>query len=115
MESQTFQEACKQDNKAFTLFRSGDCEFHGFYAKTRIDRKTVPEGWHVYDLRRGSGDDWFDQLKNGTITDYNEGTFATQTDIGLPEGKSLCRHLDDLGDGVELLDDEWDYEFDEDE
>ena len=115
MALQTVQEAYDHDNAPFTLFRSGGREFHGFYADIRIDRKTLPEGWHAYDIRAGEGNEPFGQLKNGTILADHIGTFYLQGDIGLPEGRSLWYHVDEAGDGVELMDDEWDYEFDEEE
>lgn len=119
MAIQTFQEAYKNDNQPFTLYRSGGREYHGFYADIRIDRKTVPEGWHVYDLREGGEDEEghnspFGELKNGYIRVNHAGTFATKEDIGLPEGKSLwfCgdnESYEELG----IMNDEFDFEFDE--
>lgn len=117
MAIQTFQEAYKNDNQPFTLYRSGGREYHGFYADICIDRKTVPEGWHVYDFRKGEEDEHgnmplFGQLKNGYVMVNHMGTFATQEDIGLPEGKSLWYCGDNESyDQLGIMDDEFDYDM----
>ena len=110
MALQTFQEA-NEYNEPFTLFLSGGHEYHGFYTDIRIDRKTVPEGWHVYDLREGNGEEWFSELKNGYNMVNHMGTFATKEDIGLPEGESLYYCEEDIDEGYRLKDDEFDYSF----
>ena len=53
MAIQSFQKAQETDSQPFTLYRSGGREYHGFFSNIRIDRETVPEGWHVYDFREG--------------------------------------------------------------
>ena len=117
MAIQTFQKAYETDNKPFVLYRSNNREYHGFYADIRIDRKTVPEGWHVYDFREGEEDEHgnaqlLGQLKNGVVMVNHMGTFATQENIGLPEGESLwfCGE-DEYADHLGIMNDEFDYDF----
>lgn len=119
MAIQSFQKAQETDSQPFTLYRSGGREYHGFFSNIRIDRETVPEGWHVYDFREGEEDEHgntplLGQLKNGYVMVNHMGTFATKEDIGLPEGDSLwfCgeeEYVDQLG----IMNDEFDYDFDE--
>lgn len=106
MAIQTFEEAYKDDNQPFSIRRSGGRRFVGFYADIRIDRDTVPEGWHVYDIRDDGGDSPFDELKNGYVVVNHAGTFATQEDIGLPEGETLY-----YSGKNELKEDEFSYSF----
>ena len=55
MALQTFDQAMQHDREPFIVFID-DSEFHGYAASTRIDRKTVPDGWYVYDLRHDDYD-----------------------------------------------------------
>lgn len=90
MAIQSFQKAFDTDNEPFTVFRSGGRRYDGFFSSIRIDRKTVPSDWHVYDLRENEdGDGFFGEIRNGYIFVNHLGTFATKTDLGLDENEEL--------------------------
>ena len=52
----TFEKA-REDWEPFSIYRSGGRIFHGYVSDIRIDRKTVPDGWYVYDMREWEGPD----------------------------------------------------------
>ena len=101
MALQSFDQAMRDDREPFTVF-IGDSEFKGYAASTRIDRKTVPDGWYVYDLRHDDGDIY--EIKNAYIIVDHYASFYTQNKLPLKEGESLFR-------GSDL--NEFDYSYDE--
>ena len=115
MAIKSFQEAINHDSENLTIYRSDGRQYDGCFSDIRIDRDTVPDGWHVYDLRENEEDDeedeeapLFGQIRNGYIMVNHIGTFATPEDIGLAEGESLyIRENEGL-----IRDDEFDYSLD---
>lgn len=119
----TFEKA-REDWEPFSIYRSGGRIFHGYVSDIRIDRKTVPDGWYVYDMREWEGPDGISayeavdmednndeapllsEIKNGYIFVDHMGTFVTQEDIGLAEGDSLF-----INTISELANNEFDYSF----
>lgn len=59
----------------------GDNLYVGIFADTRIDRKTLPEGWYAYDLRADDEIQECVEIKNGFINVNHFGTFMTQNQI----------------------------------
>ena len=110
MAIQSFEKAFVSDNEPFVIFRSGGRRYDGFLSSIRIDRKTVPPEWHVYDLREGE-DGFFGEIRNGYIFVNHLGTFATKDGLGLGENDELeyCG-ADDSGNRS-LEDREFDYSF----
>ena len=56
--------------------------YTGKYIDMRLDRKTIPEGFHVYECRHGDDGDWFTPvtIETGVIVNF-AGTFLTKTPI----------------------------------
>ena len=107
MTMQTFKEAYENAGEPLCIMRSGNRLFEGFCAGIQIDRKTVPNGWHVYDIcGEKYSENLFDELKNGYVMVNYMGTFATKEDIGLAEGESLY-----YSDNDNLGEDEFCYSF----
>lgn len=93
MALQTFDQAMQHDREPFTVF-IGDSEFHGYAASTRIDRKTVPDGWYVYDLRHDDYGEDVCEIKNAYISVNHFASFYTQNKLPLKKGESLFRGSD---------------------
>ena len=98
MAIQSFDEARHTDCTEVMLVINRDKieTYHGYYAAIRIDRKTVPEGWYVYDIRH-SDDDGAEvaELKNGYIWVNHFGTFMTQTKLPLGVDESINNLIDE--------------------
>ena len=103
MALQTFDQAMQDDREPFTVF-IGATEFDGYVANTRIDRKTVPNGWYVYDLRHDDYGEDVCEIKNAYISVNHFASFYTQNKLPLKEGESLFR-------GSNL--NEFDYSYDD--
>ena len=92
MAIQSFDEARLNDCTEAVLIINRDKidTYPGYFADIRIDRKTVPEGWYVYDIRH-SDDDGMEvaEIKNGYIWANHFGTFMTQTKLPLAEEESV--------------------------
>lgn len=88
MAIQNFRDAAKDDNQPFSVFYK-DKEYKGFFANVRIDRNSVPHGWHVYDLR--SDDEGFDisEIKDGYIMVNHFGSFYSDQKIPMLENSSI--------------------------
>ena len=87
MAIQSFDEAMRDDRMPFVA-TVDDMEFEGYFANIRIDRSSVPAGWHVYDIRHDeSGDPC--EITNGYIVVNHFGTFYTKDNLPLNEGESL--------------------------
>lgn len=89
MAIQTFQEAQARDFQEFTVFLADGRAIEGYFANIRIDRRTVPEDWHVYDIRDEDSNGEPCQIRNGYVMVNHFGTFAAQEDLGIPDGGSL--------------------------
>lgn len=89
MASQTFQEAQERDFQGMRIFLAGNRVIDGHFANIRIDRRTVPEGWHVYDIRDEDSNGEPCQIHNGYVMVNHFGTFATQEDLGIANGDSF--------------------------
>ena len=92
MAIQNFQSAVKNDSIGFQVFTwlNGEKHTHeGFFANIRIDRNTVPKGWHVYDIRDDDSNGEPCEIRNGYIMVNHFGTFATKYPLPLMPGESL--------------------------
>lgn len=92
MAIQSFREAYKHDNTDFKVFtrKDGVEKTHeGFFANVRIDRETLPKGWHAYDIRENDGNGEACEIKNDYIMVNHFGTFATKEPLPLEPGQSL--------------------------
>lgn len=92
MAIQSFKEAYKHDNMDFKVFthENGIEKTHeGFFANVRIDRKTLPAGWHAYDIRDDDSNGDACEIRNGYIMINHLGTFATKDPLPLEPGESL--------------------------
>lgn len=89
MALQTFDQAMQNDRERFTVF-IGDTTYQGYAAIIRIDRKTVPDGWYVYDIRH---DDYGDacEIKNAYVMVNHFASFYTKNKLPLEPGESLFR------------------------
>ena len=52
MAAATFEEALKAASP-FVLSPGCKTEVRGYYTSARVDRNTIPAGWHAYDMRHG--------------------------------------------------------------
>jgi hypothetical protein len=57
--------------------------YKGLFTNARVDRETLPEEWHAYDIRGGTDSD-FSTLEESVTVDHT-GTFLTKTEIQFPE------------------------------
>ena len=87
MAIQNFDEAMRHDRMPFTV-EVGDTEYEGYFANIRINRDSVPNGWHVYDMRHDDRGDPC-EIKDGYIVVNHFGTFFTPDRLPLKEGDSL--------------------------
>ena len=87
MAIQNFDEAMKHDCAPFAVM-IGNLEYRGYFADIRINRESVPDGWHAYDMRHDDRGDPC-EIKNGYIVVNHFGTFYTQDSLPLKEGDSL--------------------------
>ena len=97
MAIQTFDEARNGDFLPFNVY-IGDRAYEGYFSNIRIDRKSVPEGWYVYDIRDCDSDGEPCEIKNGYIMVNHFGTFSTQNPLPLDEGESLNAYDDGSSD-----------------
>lgn len=90
MATQTFDEARKYA-QAMKLTAPDGREYEGFYTDPKIDRSTLPDGWHSYDFRHDDdGCGIFVSLETNYVLVNNAGCFFTQTEIPeLQESNSL--------------------------
>ena len=60
--------------------KGGKCH-KGHFTSLRVDRLSLPRGYHAYDLRESDEDDkWFCQLKSFVLVNH-AGTFVTSDGI----------------------------------
>ena len=63
------------------IWLKGGRHYKGRFTCLRVDRKTLPHGYHAYDLRESDEDDmWFCQLKSFVLVNH-AGTFVTNDSI----------------------------------
>ena len=87
MAIQSFDAAMRDDCAPFAVSVGGR-KYEGCFATIRIDRASVPDGWHAYDIRHDeSGNPC--EIKNGYIVVNHFGTFFTQSGLPLEERESL--------------------------
>ena len=89
MAMQSFNEAIKDDVDQRFIVTIDDVDYEGFCAVTRVDRKTVPDDWYVYDMRESDDGEIICEIKNGYITVNHHGTFCTKDKLPLAEGESI--------------------------
>lgn len=107
MAIQTFQEAQARDFQDMRILLANNRVVEGHFANIRIDRRTVPEGWHVYDIRDNDCDGRPCQIRNGYIMVNHLGTFATQEDLNIADNSSFFR----ADNRYEIEEDEFHYSF----
>jgi hypothetical protein len=115
-------------------FNNGDCNqmviltsneiYKGYYCDPKLDRSTMPEGWHAYDIRTDDdGCGIFCEICHNYVMVNNGGTFFTKTDIpelSEPDSYKPFRidqeewnslHSDDDTEEIENDPDAWNYSF----
>ena len=102
MAIQSFQEAQERDFMPFSVY-IGEQQYNGYFANIRVDRRTLPDGWHAYDIRDDDSNGEPCQIVNGYVKVNHFGTFCTQTPLPLEDGEGRCRNGEP--------DDEFDYSF----
>ena len=104
MAIQSFLQAKKNDNQPFEVV-VGDNTYKGFFVNVRVDRNTLPKGWHAYDLRDSEDGVNVSELKAGYIVVNHFGTFCTRKALPINNGESLYYYGDDEDDN------EFEYSF----
>ncbi len=89
----------KNDFQSFTLFLDKDTEIEGSFSNARIDRDTVPQGKHAYDLRESDDGDLC-AMETKVVVNH-AGTFVCDQSVDLGEKGYLS-----LGEGKDA-----DYSF----
>ena len=115
MATQTFKEAMASKQE-FTIMSPDGREITGFYCDPKIDRNTLPAGWHAYDIRHDDdGCGIFVELCHDYVIVNNSGTFFTQTPI--PElanpSSSINFAIDEDEWKMSYWDEDTDGEYDE--
>lgn len=64
MAMQSFKEAQEGDLLPFAVF-VGKREYEGYFSNIRVDRHTLPDGWHAYNIREDGSDGEACQIVNG--------------------------------------------------
>lgn len=97
--------------------------FNGYYCDPKLDRDTLPAGWHAYDIRHDDdGCGVFVELCHNYVIVNNAGTFFTQTPIPelAKDGASVSFAIDEEEwklahdsdtEPVEPNSNAWDYTF----
>lgn len=103
----TFGEAMNNP-EGFCVIDAKGNQYQGYYSRIRVDRRTLPEGWHAYDLRAADWDDprWFSTIEDNYVMVNHGGTFLCKEELPLPvdlTGRRFAYIGDDDGD--------WDYTF----
>lgn len=93
MAIQSFDEARKYDFQNFNIY-IGDRTYEGYFSNIRINSKSVPDGWYVYDIRDCDSNGEACEIKNGYIIVNHFGTFSIQESLPLDEGESLYTYDD---------------------
>ena len=88
MAIQSFNEAMQDDRMPFVVTVDG-MKIEGYFANIRIDRDSVPNNWHVYDIRHEDEGGEPCEIRNGYIAVNHFGTFYTKDNLPLNEGESL--------------------------
>lgn len=68
----------------------------GYFTGLRVDRGTVPEGMHCYELRHGSDDSFPVSVEENVRVNYFGAVLLTET-LELGEGKALQLGCEDFG------------------
>ena len=56
----------------------------GFFSDIRVDRRTLPDGWHAYDFRSGDDGEWLGTLEENYVYVNHAGTLLTMDTIRFP-------------------------------
>ena len=85
----TFDEAMKYPEH-FCIIDDDKKEYPGYFSNIRVDRRTLPEGWHAYDLRESDWSDegWFSTIEANYVMVNHAGTFLTKEELPLVEDKT---------------------------
>lgn len=106
MATQTFTEAMGCASEMCLTDPNGK-EYKGFYADPKIDRSTLPVGWHCYDFRHDdNGRGIFATLEADYVIVNNAGCFFTQTEI--PE---LKEHGSWIEMSIDPEESDWEWTF----
>jgi hypothetical protein len=70
--------------------------YTGKYIDMRLDRKTIPEDFHVYECRHDDDGNWVKPvtIENGVLVNF-AGTFLTKTPIQFPNEKRQFINVED--------------------
>ena len=81
----TVEEIMEED--PFMIFLPDGTEVEGYFTNARVNKETLPEGWHAYDLREGDSG-YICSIENNVLVNH-AGTFLTETPIDFGEKGSL--------------------------
>ena len=116
----------KRRNERMKIIAPDKREYYGLYTDPKVDRRTLPEHWHAYDIRH---DDEclgiFCELCHNYVVVNSAGSFVTDQEIPeLKEDNSFVNffidpdewkhmHSEDINDSLmpENTPDDWDYSF----
>lgn len=76
-----FEDAIEANRKLMIAPDTED-EVVGYFSKIRVDWKTVPEGWYIYEIR-SNGYGYFKYLEPKHITVNYAGTFLSKKPLNL--------------------------------
>ena len=83
----TFDEFFKDIQLMSITILKDNKEYMGFFSNARIDKSTVPDGWHAYDILEGDGRDFY-CLQNNVGVNHG-GTFVTSHNLNIKDDERL--------------------------
>lgn len=98
MAMQTFAEALERDNQPCELTGPDGTIYEGFFANIRVNRGSLPQGWHAYDIRDEDSNGEPCEVRNGTVFVNHFGTFCTQMSLPLEPNEGWYTYTDGTAD-----------------
>lgn len=114
MAIQSFQDAQANDFEPMYFVTNTGKVYEGFFSNIRIDRETLPEGWHAYDIREDDETGAFGELNHGYVVVNHAGTFTIQGEIEELREKGSWVNLrvdPELHSDAVNYPDDWEYSF----
>ena len=78
-------------NPNMIMFPNSTEENIGYFAKERVDRNTLPDGWNLYEFRTGSSG--AKSTLEPVVKVNFGGSFITQTQINFPNENDKYRNI----------------------
>lgn len=88
MVSVSFEWVLENDLHGFIVGPGSNYENKGYYTNMHVDRRTIPKGWYVYDIRHD--DAWKLSTIENKVIENHAGTFLTQTPLKLNKNGYRC-------------------------